>query len=316
MRQIGFTPIKTSSPQSAVKAPGVGVGANNERRWWKTVGSGIGWFVNFINLTAIYIRMFPRRNPVTGKRTIATFWLWIFGIYAAMYGIASARYESALDRLEVRSSILTNAIFNNESRAMACSQVGVLQREEIRIPPEFLDPWVTLQSFLGAKSVDEGTVKLLKDSVVSVKQGLQGASLLGANLYKANLTDANLSGADLRAAELSRAKLYGANLRDAYLSDADLSRATLYGANLFRADLGGANLTAVNLVKANLTLADLFRADLSRISYIGNANIYGVKNAPDGFREWALANGACEMEDVETWKRNGCPPQQSPASNE
>lgn len=39
-----------------------------------------------------------------------------------------------------------------------------------------------------------------------------------------------------------------------------------------------------------------------KIREIRNANLFGVKNPPKGFREWALANGACEMEDVEAWK--------------
>jgi hypothetical protein len=34
------------------------------------------------------------------------------------------------------------------------------------------------------------------------------------------------------------------------------------------------------------------------IATIKSANIGGVKNAPDGFREWALKNGAIENPDI------------------
>ena len=40
-----------------------------------------------------------------------------------------------------------------------------------------------------------------------------------------------------------------------------------------------------------------------RIKSIEFANIYGVKNAPKGFVEWAKGHGAVSIEDNEEWKR-------------
>ncbi len=352
MRRIAVTPrpIK-KTPRPAVKAPEVDVGAPKKRRWWQWPVRAFFWVLDLLNLTIIFEKMIPRKDPVTGKRHRATFLLWIFGIYSAMYGIASARYESALDRLEVRASILTNAIFNKESRALACSQVGILQREEIRIPPDFIHPWVTWRSFWGAKAVDEGIVKLLKDTVVSVKNELQEADLVDADLSGAHLDQANLSGANLTRANLNAASLTMANLRGADLSETQLNAAHLAGANLqftalpqaslIRADMSRADLSQAVLLKANLTdayladtwlhLADLSLANLRgadlhgaylvgvrnyrTITNIHGANIYGVDFAPEGFREWAIANGACEVVWWD-WRINGCPPQQSTASNE
>ncbi len=261
------------------------------------------WLYSFSNMSIIVNRLVPRKDPVTGKYSHGTFWLWIIGIYAAMYGIASARYESALDRQEIRANILATAIFNKDSRAEACSQVGFLQREKILTSPEFTNPLVTWRSFRGAKAIDEGTVNLLKDTVVSVKKELQGANLFWVNLSRTDLKGASIADANLRKANLSGANLVGADLVGADLSFADLS-----GAILNNAKLGGADLFGTTLGKANLSLANL--SDIQnwhKILFIQNANIYGVKNAPEGFRKWALANGACEIADRWEWAKNGCP---------
>jgi uncharacterized protein YjbI with pentapeptide repeats len=65
----------------------------------------------------------------------------------------------------------------------------------------------------------------------------------------------------------------------------------------------GSNLAGVKLDGADLTSADLRNANLEgivwqHIATIKSANIGGVKNAPDGFREWALKNGAIENPDA------------------
>jgi uncharacterized protein YjbI with pentapeptide repeats len=65
----------------------------------------------------------------------------------------------------------------------------------------------------------------------------------------------------------------------------------------------GSNLAEAKLDGADLTSADLRNANLDAIAWqhiaaIKSANIAGVKNAPDGFREWALKNGAIENPDA------------------
>jgi hypothetical protein len=56
---------------------------------------------------------------------------------------------------------------------------------------------------------------------------------------------------------------------------------------------------------------DLRRGDLHNIKWrqiksIKHANIWGISNAPTGFREWALEHGAVEIQfynDWETYKK-------------
>jgi hypothetical protein len=55
-----------------------------------------------------------------------------------------------------------------------------------------------------------------------------------------------------------------------------------------------------SLARANLQGADLERTNLAEvrnwrsIAKIDGARILGIQNAPEGFREWALENGATE----------------------
>jgi len=136
---------------------------------------------------------------------------------------------------------------------------------------------------------------------------LAGAVLSNANLSEAELYKTNLAGAVLSGANLTGAELIGANLTEAILMDANLAGARLTGANLVaanfsEANLFGVNLTGANLVGANLTEAILYGANLKDIDWqlirsIELANIYGVKNPPDGFIEWAKEQGAVSLEN-------------------
>ena len=150
-------------------------------------------------------------------------------------------------------------------------------------------------SFIPGNPMD--TLKGLFSDTFLCEMNLTDADLSGADLSDANLSDADLAGANLSGADLN-----GADLVDARLTEANLSKA-LVGANLSNANLTGANLSGAylgNLSGADLSEANLSGAVLSSVmnwkdvsSYKG-ANISGVKNAPEGFREHALSLGAIE----------------------
>jgi len=148
---------------------------------------------------------------------------------------------------------------------------------------------------------------------------LSGADLSKANLFGADLSNANLSGSDffranLSGADLSKANLSGAHLFSANLSEADLSNANLSGADLWYADLSGADLWYADLsgaipLQINLSGARLSEANLlnirnwQEVKSVEFANIYGVKNPPDGFIEWAKEHGAVSIEDQREWEK-------------
>lgn len=73
-------------------------------------------------------------------------------------------------------------------------------------------------------------------------------------------------------------------------------------------DVSSASLFQTDFLGAAFTGADFSHADLAEVTNwekrdfaFDRANIYGVKNAPEGFREFALKNGACEFKDKKEW---------------
>jgi hypothetical protein len=130
---------------------------------------------------------------------------------------------------------------------------------------------------------------------------LQGVSLVGAHLRRANFSAADVRNSNFQSAELSDADLSSANFRGSYM------RETIFqGARLDDADLSEADLTAADLSDASLDNADLRYADISRIHWeqirsIRGADLFGVKNAPSGFVQWAEKNGAVQIESDSQW---------------
>jgi len=150
----------------------------------------------------------------------------------------------------------------------------------------------------------EALQELNTDGVPLVGVDVSGAFLQGVHLEHARLLRSNFSAADLRDsdfafADLSDSNLRGANFRQCNLHAANFARADLTGADLFGADLAGADFSA-----ATLTNADLRNANLAGVSWgkspnfpnFKNANIFGVKNAPEGFVTYALKHGAIQIE--------------------
>src|SRR5262249_55503204 len=92
--------------------------------------------------------------------------------------------------------------------------------------------------------------------------------------------------------------------------NSDLRAADFAGAELNNADLFGSNLSEANFSGAVLDDADLCNTNLQDLRWrqirgIHNANLCGVKNAPDGFLAWALHNGGVEKPDEQNWLAKG-----------
>ena len=105
----------------------------------------------------------------------------------------------------------------------------------------------------------------------------------------------------LTSGYFDRAGIFGANLENAILFGANLRSAVLSKANLCNADLSSADIS-----RAYLGCADLRNARLEgiknwkNIESLKHANLFGVRDAPDGFVEWAIeVKGAVCIETCE-----------------
>ena len=155
----------------------------------------------------------------------------------------------------------------------------------------------TAQGNGGSGGRIEALQELNDDHVPLVGVDASDAFLQGIRLRKANLLRCNLEGTDLRdsvfaAANLEFASLKSANLRRGNLEGTNLSSADLSDADLTEANLAGADLSGVDLTDAGLVSANLKGVRWQNIKAIEKANVYGVRNAPAGFVEWALAHHA------------------------
>lgn len=141
---------------------------------------------------------------------------------------------------------------------------------------------------------------------------LRAADLSGASVSMANLGRVDLQGATLAGADVSDTSLRGANLRDAdfqqtNLDDTQFHGAVLEGARLnnakmYMAKLVDCDLAGVDLTGANLTEVDLEGAtNYTEIRGISGASINRVHNAPEGFIEWAVSQGAVDESRSRSW---------------
>lgn len=171
--------------------------------------------------------------------------------------------------------------------------------------------WTVINSAQG-KGGSGGRIEALeelnKDRVPLTGLDASMAFLQSVRLSHATLSRCSFQAADLRQSVLLGADLSFCNLRAANFRNGDLAHAQLAEADLTDADLTGADLGSANLDRTDLSNADLRGAELNGIRWrdiasMRLANVFGVKNPPQGFMEFALAHGAVQAQTDEEWTR-------------
>ena len=149
--------------------------------------------------------------------------------------------------------------------------------------------------------------ELNEDGIALVGVDVSGAFLQGLHLRKAHLVRSNFGGADVRNSDFSDADFADSELRSANFRQSNFTNASLAGAHLDDADFQGANLSDCDLSGTTLDGADLRFATITNLGWqhilsIKRANLFGVRNAPAGFLEWATRHGAVQIEKDEDWE--------------
>lgn len=171
-----------------------------------------------------------------------------------------------------------------------------------RIKQKHYQAWQVINTAQG-KGGSGGRIEALQelnaDGVPLVGVDVSSAFLQGLRLERADLLRANFSAADVRRSDLRSANFTSANLHFANFRESDLEQASFQSADMTNADLWGCDLSGSRLDDADISDADLRFAELRNIQWkqlkkVAGANIAGVKDAPDGFVDWALKNGAVQ----------------------
>jgi pentapeptide repeat protein len=173
-----------------------------------------------------------------------------------------------------------------------------------RLKQKHYQAWQVINTAQG-KGGNGGRIEALQelnaDSIPLVGVDLSGAFLQGIHLQSARLSRSNFSGADLRNSDLSFSDLsYGnltfANFRESTLRNANFDNAALSDADFWGADLRGADLSRTDLSRADLSNTNLANLKWRDVRDLKEVNIFGVKNAPEGFVTYALKKGAIQRE--------------------
>src|SRR5882724_2473210 len=216
------------------------------------------------------------------------FWAVEWGLEWCAYALSRWTFLDVLEYLEGFSVLIAVIFYFSESGD--------------RLKQKHYQAWQVINTAQG-KGGNGGRVDALEelnsDGITLIGVDLSGAFLQGVRLEKARLARANFNAADarnsdFRSADFSTADLQSANFRESDLRNVNFSNAGLKDADLANSNLGGADFSGATLDDAELRHADLRDIRWQKIGSIRTANLFGVKNAPEGFVAWALRNGAVQ----------------------
>jgi uncharacterized protein YjbI with pentapeptide repeats len=171
-----------------------------------------------------------------------------------------------------------------------------------RVKQRHYQAWQVINTAQG-KGGSGGRIDALQelnaDHVPLVGVDVSSAFLQGLKLEHANLLRSNFNAADVRNSDLCFVDFMDADLHSANFRGSSLRSSSFSGADLGESDLTGSDLTGSSLNGADLGGADLRNANLKNVKWeqirnIKAANIANVTNAPDGFVDWAMKNGALQ----------------------
>ena len=214
---------------------------------------------DFSGLRLISQKIIPPLKTNIDKRPPSSFFLWFIGLYSALFGLASQRYENRRDIIENRISVVIS------QAPKSLELIPDIQKENLPRPINFFNPLSVISSLILSEVPHPEIVDDLKRIIEINKNlyglNLEGINLTGTDLSKSDLRDANLNGSDLRDANLSGSTLGNASLRQAnlqrvnfkktYLSLADFSESDLRGAQFEQSDLDLANFSETNISEAD-----------------------------------------------------------------
>nr|VFK38824.1 MAG: hypothetical protein BECKTC1821E_GA0114239_10038 [Candidatus Kentron sp. TC] len=101
------------------------------------------WIYHFSGLRHIWEMATARRPNAPDYEKPPTLLLWIIGLYVALYGIASTRYEAALDRVENRMGAVASQLSTSDDEAFRnlITRIPHIQRMETPLEPDLLWPF-------------------------------------------------------------------------------------------------------------------------------------------------------------------------------
>jgi hypothetical protein len=196
------------------------------------------FFLRLFGLVFLFKKFFPDDNK------LPTGFIWLIGLYSAIFGITSQIYENQLDRLENRASILITALLNEKTGRLATLQIPKIKEKAVLpVAPEFLDPFSVFNSLFSVTAKHKDTIDRLDEALALLNKDLEVRDLGGWDLREANLQGANLQEANLRGANLRGVDLRGADLQETNITLEQLKKAKVYSSTKLPEHIDKSQLT-------------------------------------------------------------------------
>lgn len=183
---------------SAIASPRISGADYTMRKFMKKMSLNFYLILRYLfyysGLKYIWEKIHPRTREIP-----ATFPLWVIGIYIALFGIASNRYENKVEKVENRISALVAQMSSNDLNVFknAVANVANLQMSKIPFRPDILSPKSVFISFVREAEDDDESFQWLKQIVENHRSKLEGVYLAGINLHGALLHNGNFKDSEL-----------------------------------------------------------------------------------------------------------------------
>lgn len=193
---------------------------------FRLIGVALWWFCHLVGLRW----MWEKINPPSTETTVAlhyrkpsSFLIWILGIYFAIFGFASARYERSINDLTLRITVFLNELNANAAK-YALETAGDLLNYKVPLEP----------SLGNYSDVLSPILSLFISDIHEPSRGLVQSIILA---YKEKMPGCNLERLDMKGLRQFSVNLQGSHMK----------KSTWYGDNLVRSDFSGSFLSNVDL---------------------------------------------------------------------
>ncbi|WP_432736496.1 pentapeptide repeat-containing protein [Maridesulfovibrio sp. FT414] len=189
-------------------------------------------------------------------RKPSTFMLWAVSIYVALFSIASARYDRAVNSYEQQISTFQTQMAT-EFRAQACGNFNNLQSIKVPVKPDLFFFWKTLSSFVDYEEYEVGQSMLTKTIEAYSRE-----------LDNAHLKNATLTNCYFESSNFKKAYLIGNNLTNTVFSNSILHNTYFWFSNCTKTNFSNANMTKAEFLNAKLHNATFCNADLTGANFL------------------------------------------------
>jgi len=216
----------------------------------KSIKTPAKFIIRYSGIEFIYRKFVPPRN----SETLPTGFIWLFGLYIALFGIAFNRYESRTVKIDNLIDNITVQLLT-ERRFYALSRIRDIQWQPCPLKPIIFNPVSVFLSLFGEDRQYEEMADYLKNIVVDHRSNLNSVNLGYCDLRGALFQGGNFEKTILMYSKLDQAVFAGVNFKNAQFFNAKFNNAWFTECNFEGADLLSVNLEGTFFSKCNLEAA-------------------------------------------------------------